>query len=140
MMGVVRYRFPAASYFHALHAETGSKPDEQQLRSARIPAVGTALQDEEGNQQSPEERAVSRVLQVQTKAELVTQLEGLKAQLQEERQLLLNSLDAKAEALSALEQAVQKQAAQNEELRRVARELEIVAGTRSEVKALPEEL
>ncbi len=141
--------------FAALRAEAGSQSESQQLFSTKLASMETALRAQEESQpqlwerlqqsvrmqqESQSEKAESQALQLQAVAELVAQLRGLLAQLQEGQQLLLKRLDVQAEALRALHHAAQEHATRKEELRTAVQKLEMIAAAPAEIKPLPEDI
>ena len=141
--------------FGALRAEANSQSEHQQLFSAKLATIETALRAQEENQprlleqlqqsvrmqqESQNEKLGSQSLQLQSAVESVAQLQGLLAQLQEGQQALLKRLDSQAEALRALHYAAQEHVTQKEELRSAVQKLEMIAGTSAEIKPLPENI
>ena len=138
--------------FATLRADADSQMKDQQLFGTKLTSIETALQTQQESQpkmweqlqqsvrrqqESQMEMAESQSLQLQTLAELVAQLRGRLAQLQEEQQLLVRKLDVQTEALRALHHAAQEQATQKKELRTL---LEMIAGAPAEIKPLPEDI
>ena len=126
--------------FAAFRAEAGSQSEYQQLFSAKLASVETALRAQEESLQSQNEKAESQSLELQTAAELIAQLRRLLAQLEAGQQLLLKRLNVQAEVLRALHHAAQEHATQKEDLRTAVQKLEMIAGAQAEIKPLPEDI